>query len=36
MNKLEKSLGHQGTKEGGGGGGGRRREEEVLAMRTGI
>ena len=32
MNKLEKSLGHQGTKEGGGGG----REEEVLAMRTGI
>ena len=33
MNKLEKSLGHQGTKEGGGGG---RREEEVLAMRTGI
>ena len=22
MNKLEKSLGHQGTKEGGGGGGG--------------
>ena len=23
MNKLEKRLGHQGTKEGGGGGGGR-------------
>ena len=31
MNKLEKRLGHQGTKGGGEGG-----EEEVLAMRTGI